>query len=831
MFPHRIGIVAVLTAALGFVLPSVVLAQAISIDVDATERLHSVSPFLTGACIEDVNHEIYGGIYSQMLFGESFQEPSRQSPVKGFEAVGGQWAVQNGILNGPAGEGPKLVLQGPIIERGEVGVEVKLIGQAPGNAGLIIATNDAKVGADNFSGYEVAIDSQANRLVIGRHDHNFRLIGYEPVSVPTDQWVSLRIAIEDDAFTVFVDGKEITTIRDEHPLKAGTIGFRQWQRPAQYRNLQTQVAGKPEPIALTNNESSNEFSGQWDAVGNLSSGQLELTTDEPFVGNQSQRLIRKANDGVVGLSNRGLNRWGLTFLDNHVYEGYLWLRSDAEVKLSISAGDDDSSKRLAEQSITVATDGEWQRYDFELTPEGETQNGYFAISLQSQGHVDLGHAFLQPGPWGRYKDLPVRLDVVRGLIDQGITVLRYGGSMVDNPPNYRWKNMIGSRDRRQPYDGHWYDYSTNGWAILDFLNLCEAAGFFGIPCFSIDETPQDMLDFLQYANGDADSLWGKQRVADGHPEPYQLKYIQLGNEESVNQAYWDRYEPIARALWKQDPSLILIVGDFQFEKPIVDPFKFTGSPAGISSLSAHQKILALSKELDTEVWFDTHMWTGGPEPTSSMDSFFTYVDALEKLSEGAKHKVVVFEFNANNHRQRRALSNAEMIGRLMRDGRIPIALSANCLQPDGQNDNGWDQGLLFLNSSKVWLQPPGYVTQMVSEAYQPWVVKSNLRSLDNKPTPETLDVVATTSKDGQSVVIRLVNRGQTALPVDLNISGLKPQKSDAKIVTLAAELNAHNTADNPNHVQPQKRKVAIDARSASTRFELPPYSYSTVRVQ
>ncbi len=111
-----------------------------------------------------------------------------------------------------------------------------------------------------------------------------------------------------------------------------------------------------------------------------------------------------------------------------------------------------------------------------------------------------------------------------------------------------------------------------------------------------------------------------------------------------------------------------------------------------------------------------------------MNSFFTFVDAIDQIADGAKHRVVVFEFNSNSHRQHRALSNAEMIGRIVRDGRVPVALSANCLQPDGQNDNGWDQGLLFLNSSKVWLQPTGYVTQMVSQSFQPWALKSTVES-------------------------------------------------------------------------------------------------------
>ena len=117
----------------------------------------------------------------------------------------------------------------------------------------------------------------------------------------------------------------------------------------------------------------------------------------------------------------------------------------------------------------------------------------------------------------------------------------------------------------------------------------------------------------------------------------------------------------------------------------------------------------------------------------------------------AKHRVVVFEFNANNHDQRRALSNAIAIGRIERDGRIPIATSANGLQPDKQNDNGWDQGLLFLNPSQVWLQPPGYVTQMIAKSRQPLTVPATVTGSSE------LDVTAEKNEQGTCVVLRVTN--------------------------------------------------------------------------
>ena len=272
----------------------------------------------------------------------------------------------------------------------------------------------------------------------------------------------------------------------------------------------------------------------------------------------------------------------------------------------------------------------------------------------------MGYVFLEPGQWGTFKGLPVRNDVAHALIDEGVTGLRYGGSMV-NAPEYRWKKMIGDRDRRPPYHGTWYDSSSNGWGILDFLNFCEAAHFLPIPDFNINETANDMADFIEYANGPADSAWGAKRVADGHPAPYGLTHMELGNEERVDETYFKKFDAISHAIWGKDPHMILTVGDFAYNRPILDPMHVEGAASRITNLSAHKKILERARQFDAEVWFDIHLWTDGLARDGRPDPFPTYIDAIDQLAGGEKHHVVVFELNANNHFQRRALANSRKL--------------------------------------------------------------------------------------------------------------------------------------------------------------------------
>ena len=281
--------------------------------VHADAPVHRISPYLTGACLEDVNHEVYGGIYSQMIFGESFQEAAPKSPA---QAISGLW---RGLRRGAA------------------------------------------------------------------------------------------------------------------------------------------------------------------------EGMYSLETNAPFTGQQSQRITFLGGQGEFGIENQGLNRRGMAFVENRPYEGYVWVRAGKPVELCVALESRDGATVYAEQQLT-ASENHWQRLNFFLTPSGSDQAGRFAIKLKQTGSVVVGHAFLEPGDWGRYKDLPVRKDVVNGLIDQGITVLRYGCSMV-NHGEYRWKKMTGPRDQRPPSQGTWYPHSSNGWGIPDFLALCDAAGFLGIPDFNINGNP------------------------------------------------------------------------------------------------------------------------------------------------------------------------------------------------------------------------------------------------------------------------------------------------------------------------------------------------------
>jgi alpha-L-arabinofuranosidase len=396
--------------------------------------------------------------------------------------------------------------------------------------------------------------------------------------------------------------------------------------------------------------------------------------------------------------------------------------------------------------------------------------------------------------------------------------------MAGQHPEYRWKKMIGPRAQRPLMSGFWTPYPSNGWGIIDFLNFCEAADFFGVPDFNIDETPQDMADFVEYVNGPASSSWGKRRVADGHPAPYRLKCLQLGNENRVDAGFAAKFNALAEVIWAKDKNIILAVGDFSYEKPITDPNNFTGNYSGLTNLEGQKAILQCAKAHNREVWFDVHLGTEDLPSHPTTRNLAGFVDAMEKVADGAKFRVVVFEFNSGIHTIRRALSNAVAINTIACDGRIPVAASANCLQAFGQNDNGWDQGLIFFTSDQVWYQPPALVAQMMAHSYQP-------QSVPVQTNSAALDIFAARSKDGKTLVLRVVNFTDKPIETAINLGSFTPRQRNAQVEQLAGPLDAENTVDNQQAVKIEHSKWQHSINGAPVPFTFKPYSFTVIRFE
>jgi len=168
-----------------------------------------------------------------------------------------------------------------------------------------------------------------------------------------------------------------------------------------------------------------------------------------------------------------------------------------------------------------------------------------------------------------------------------------------------------------------------------------------------------------------------------------------------------------------------------------------------------------------------------------------------------------------------ATNEVERIGDLM-----PVACAANALQPDGQNDNGWDQGLLFLNPSKTWLQPPGHLIGMTRLPGQPLLVASEVRG-----PAEKLSVNAKRGEDGKTLALQVVHWGDSPRPVRIEVGGFSPARPTAQVDAMAGPLGAANTAAEPDRIGPRRSEWRHGLGGAdATRYTFPPRSITVIHL-
>jgi len=354
---------------------------------------------------------------ARMVVDENFQVLDETRTIRGFRAYGGKWRVEDGVLHAAAGPGPKLVAEEPGFARGEVGVEVLLPNAASGNAGLIVKLSEPGVGADRFSGYEVALDAAASRLRLGRHRQNFEPIRDVACAVPLNRWIPLVVRLTETTLEIVVDGKTMLSYEDrEHPLSSGGVAFRPWLREARYRNLWIATGGTKRTIPVELAGTKPEICGPWTRACRGSVRSEFSIAGGPDPKRQAQRIAFLAGEGEVGIEHRGPEGRGLVWSSDRPYRGWLWVRCEKPTELVVAA-ETAGHQALATARLPIAR-GDWRTVPFTLTPTRGDDAGRLVVRLTAPGSVWLSRVLVEPGDWAWPKtlaadDLPPIAVVVR----------------------------------------------------------------------------------------------------------------------------------------------------------------------------------------------------------------------------------------------------------------------------------------------------------------------------------------------------------------------------------------------------------------------------------
>lgn len=303
-------------------------------------------------------------------------------------------------------------------------------------------------------------------------------------------------------------------------------------------------------------------------MGWESFGGIEIKNDGPFDRNPHYVSFTPAGhrDKATGLTNEGF--FGVAFREGEKYRFSVWARSTGESsRINVQLIDPSSmgeTQAIASEKIDIKG-GEWKKYTVTLTPKATVAKGKLRIFLDSSTGCDLEHISLFPEDTWKGHENGLRKDLAQKLADIHPGLLRFPGGCIvegtDLGSRYQWKNSVGPVENRPLNENRWHYtfrhrfypdyYQSYGLGFYEYFQLAEEIGAEPLPVLNVglacqyqnrDEKAHvpvdslqpyidDAIDLIEFANGDTTTVWGGLRARMGHPAPFNLKYIGIGNEQ------------------------------------------------------------------------------------------------------------------------------------------------------------------------------------------------------------------------------------------------------------------------------------------------------------
>ncbi len=506
----------------------------------------------------------------------------------------------------------------------------------------------------------------------------------------------------------------------------------------------------------------------------------------------------------AGVVNNGF--FGMNFVAGETYKLSFYLRTEVGDRLKIRAQLESASGREVYASTTVSdAGGEWKRYECVLRPNASDANGRLTLSVDRPGTLWLDVVSLMPQATFRDRPNGLRRDLVEALAQMRPAFLRFpggavvGGLNLDN--RFQWRNSIGDIATRKGTMNLWGYYSTFGLGFHEYLQLAEDLGADALyvcnPGFSdnyrhaeyarAEDIPvfvQEALDAIEYAIGGTSSRWGAERAKNGHPAPFRLRYVEIGNE-ATGKPYLDRYKLFYEAIHARYPDLVLI-----------------------SNLRQAEPVAPM---------VDDHMY-GSPE------KFFGEHAKYDRADRNGP-KVYVGEYACNSGvgegNLMAALSEAAYMIGLERNSDV-VRMASYAPLFFNVNDIAWPVNLIGFDSSRV-VKRSSYYVQKLFALNRP---DEMLRTTMN-PAPQgdagSVYALAGFHRASGEVVLKAVNPSGVTRKIQLEVAGLRIPAQRARVTTLAyPDATTENTIDEPDLIVPIESGAEASGQGWNIRFRLTP---------
>ncbi len=559
-------------------------------------------------------------------------------------------------------------------------------------------------------------------------------------------------------------------------------------------------------------------------------GELDVRTDDPLNETNPHYLRVRVEEPGYSFWNSGYRGVGVKKDAEYRFSAYVRTSGPRSIRATIT---DEKGREIGTARLEGFS-GQWKRYEAVLRATQTAQHAQLNFIVEEPGTLDIDMVSVFPLDTWKHRENGLRKDLVQLLYDMHPGFLRFpGGCIVEGrqlATRYRWKTTVGDIAQRKTIINRWnlefdqrpaQDYFQSfGLGFYEYFQLAEDIGAQPLPILNcgmacqfnssetaalgqLDEYVKDALDLIDFANGPVTSPWGKLRAQMGHPEPFHLTMIGVGNEQ-WGPRYFERYKVFAAALKASHPEIKLVVS--------AGP-----SPSGDLFDSAWSTWRQLNADIVDEHYYMSPEW------------FFANTGRYDHYDRSGP-KVFAGEYAAqtiqstsseNRNNWQAAIAEAAFMTGLERNADVvrmasyaPLMAHVDAWQ--------WKPDAIWFDNLRSYGTPNFYVQS---------VFANNVGTRILPATPEAEDGLYTSASLDDStheVIVKVINNSPAARPAEIRLTGIHPSGT-AKVITLGStDLSAENSFDHPTAVAPQSS--TLDVRSGTISVQLRPYSLTVYRI-
>jgi len=596
-------------------------------------------------------------------------------------------------------------------------------------------------------------------------------------------------------------------------------------------------------------------------------GNVELKDDGPFDKNPHYVRLRYAGHPHkhTGIENEGF--FGIPIKEGEEYRFSVWARcpEGGKATVLVQIVDNASMGEVQEQEVCfVDVEGtEWKKYTAKF--KGKVTNPKASMRIFLRGFnnqpivtTDLEHVSLFPVDTWKGRENGMRKDLAQALYDLKPGIFRFPGGCIvegtDLESRYQWKNSVGPVENRKLNENRWHYtfdfrfhpdyYQSYGLGFYEFFQLCEDFGSEPLPVISCglacqfqNENKQpgkpdmeahcpmdnlqpyidDALDLIEFANGDKSTKWGKVRAEMGHPEPFNLKFLGVGNEQwdyKDNPVFSERLKKFTAAIRAKYPNIKLI-----------------GTTGPDSEGEKFDILQPKMKEIGVDL-YDEHFYR--PE-TWFLDNVNRHrYDNYDRKGP----KIFAGEYACHgkgkkwNHFETSLLEAAFMTGIERNADVVHMATYA----PLFAHVEGWQwrPDAIWYDNLNSFRTVSYYVQQMYSlnkgTNVLPLLMNKKVVAGDNDQ--DGLFASAVVDSKQNVVIVKVVNTSKNAQALKLNLNGMKGSHNVETLTLTSSDMDADNSLENPNRITPQKGSTKATGEKVTVLEDnVPAMTFRIYRIQ